>query len=60
MSAAKRKLLTALCCYTILLGMALYVLLPVRTSDEQFVLGVVILIFAILAAKTLADRKSVV
>ena len=57
MSAAKRKLLAALCCYAILLGMSMFVLLPARTSDEQFVLGVILLIFAILTAKTLAHRE---
>ena len=57
MSAANRKLLAALVCYAVLLGLALYTLLPARTSDEQFILGVVLLVFGILTAKTLAHRE---
>jgi hypothetical protein len=57
-SAAKRKLLAALICYLMLLAAVLYVLLPAKTSDEQFILGVVLLIFAILTAKTLAHRNT--
>ena len=57
MSAANRKLLAAFCCYAVLLGMALYVLLPAYTSEEQFILGAVLLIFAILIAKTLRHRE---
>ena len=56
-SAANKNLLAALCCYAVLLGMALYALLPARTSDEQFIVGAVLLIFAILTAKTLARRE---
>jgi predicted outer membrane lipoprotein len=57
MSAANRKLIAALCCYAVLSGMALYLLLPARTSDEQFVLGVVLIVFAILTAKTLTHME---
>ena len=56
MGAANGKLLAALCCYAVLLGLALYVLLPAHTSEEQFILGAVLLIFAILIAKTLMRR----
>jgi len=57
MSAANRKLLAAFVCYAILLGAALYALLPAQTSDEQVILGMVLLVFAILAVKTLAHRE---
>ena len=56
-SAVKRKQFAALGCYAILLGLALYVLLPANTSDEQFILGVVLLVFAILTAKILSHRN---
>ena len=56
-SAANRKLLAALGCYAILLGLALYVFLPARTSDEQLILGVVLTVFAILIAKTLIHSR---
>ena len=57
MSAVSKKRFAALGCYAILLGLALYTLLPARTSDDQFVLGVVLLIFAILTAKTLTHQE---
>ena len=57
MSAANKKRFAALGCYAVLLGLALYVLLPAHTSDEQFILGTVLLIFAILTAKTLTHRE---
>jgi hypothetical protein len=58
MSAANRKLIAALVCYAVILGLALYVLLPARTSDEQFILGSVLLVIAILTSKTISNRNS--
>jgi hypothetical protein len=54
LAAANRRLLTAMACYCILIVIALYALLPVRSSNEGFILGVVLLVFAVLIVKTLA------
>ncbi len=51
---ANRRLLIALGCYLILILIALYTLLPVRTSNDRFVLGFVLAFFAILIVKTIA------
>ena len=47
-----RRLLIALGCYLILILIALYALLPARTSNDRFVLGFVLCFFAILILKT--------
>jgi hypothetical protein len=55
------RLLIALACYLILILIALYGLLPVRTSNDSFVLGFVLLVFALLIVKTIvhtSDDKS--
>jgi hypothetical protein len=57
LAVANRRLLAAVACYCILILVALYALLPVRSSDEGFVLGVLLLIFAILIVKTLAHGE---
>ena len=57
MGTANGRLFAALGCYAVLLSAALYVLLPTRTSDEQFLLGAVLLVFAILITKTLAHSR---
>ena len=49
-----RKLVIALSCYGALILAALYFLLPVRSSNEKFILVVVLLVFALLTVKTLA------
>ena len=59
MSAVNKRRFAALGCYAVLLGLALYVLLPAHTSNEQFLLGVVLLIFAILTAKTLTSQDEI-
>ena len=50
---ANRKLMIALACYLALILIALYGLLPVRTSNDRFVLGFVLCFFAILILKTI-------
>jgi hypothetical protein len=59
---ANRRLQIALGCYLILILIALYALLPARTSHERFVLGFVLCFLAILMVKTIAraaqDRNS--
>ena len=48
-----RRLIIAMACYLVLILVALYGLLPVRTSNDRFVLGCVLLVFALLIVKTL-------
>ena len=50
---ANRRLLTALACYLALILIALYVLLPARTSNDRFVLWFVLCFFAILIIKSI-------
>lgn len=52
--AANRRLLIAMACYAVLLACALYALLPAHTSHERFLVGVVVVFFALLVVKTLA------
>ena len=57
-----RRLLAALACYLVLILIALYALLPVRTSHDRFVLWFVLCFFAVLILKTIVhavqDRHS--
>ena len=57
MGTANGRLFAALGCYAVLLAAALYVLLPTRTSDEQFLLGAVLLVFAMMIVKTLVHSR---
>ena len=52
-----RKLLVALLCYFILILIALYLLLPVYTSYDSFLLGLVLCVFAILIVKTIIHSQ---
>ncbi len=52
-----RRLLVAMACYLVLILIALYALLPIRSSNEGFVLGVVLCVFALLIIKTLAHAE---
>ena len=54
MKQNQRRLRVALICYGVLILIALGVLLPVRSSNETFILVVVLLVFALLIAKTIA------
>jgi len=56
-SAAKRRLILAMVCYCILALIALFVLSPVRNSQERFLLGLVLFVFAFLAIKTLIHAR---
>jgi hypothetical protein len=58
LTAAKRRLLLAMGCYCILIAAALWTLLPVRSSDDSFVLGLVLCVFAILIIKTLVHHSA--
>jgi hypothetical protein len=54
---ANRRLLAALACYVVLILVALYVLLPARSSQDRFLLGLVLLVVALLIVKTLVHAK---
>jgi hypothetical protein len=47
------RLLAALACYLVLILIALCALLPVRTSQDRFVLWFVLCFFAVLILKTI-------
>ena len=51
------RLFIALACYLVLILIALYELLPVRTSNDRFILGFVLLVFALLIVKTIVHAK---
>jgi hypothetical protein len=53
LKGASPRLFIALGCYLVLILIALYGLLPVRTSNDRFVLGFVLLVFALLIVKTI-------
>ncbi len=57
LKTANRKLIVALACYCVLIGIALYTLLPARTYHEQFILGLVLVVFALLIFKTLIHSE---
>jgi predicted membrane channel-forming protein YqfA (hemolysin III family) len=51
------RLYIALGCYGALVLVGLWVMLPVRSRDEQFLLGLFLAVFAILAVKTVAHSN---
>jgi hypothetical protein len=53
MKKGKRRLVIAMICYGVLILVALYVLLPVRSSNDSFILVVLLLFFALLIVKTI-------
>jgi len=55
--AANRRLILAMSCYCIIALAALLVLLPARSSDERFLIGMVLFIIAFLAIKTLVHSQ---
>jgi hypothetical protein len=57
MKKTNRRLLIAMICYGVLILVALYTLLPVRSSNEAFILAVVLLVFALLIIKTLRHAE---
>jgi hypothetical protein len=56
-SSPSGRLMAALICYGVLLAAALVALLPVRTSNERYILGFVLALFAILIIKTIAHTQ---
>jgi hypothetical protein len=56
-AAANRRLLIAMACYVALIGIALYALLPIRSQHDSFLLGTVLVVFALLIIKTLAHAE---
>lgn len=55
--AANRRLIIAMACYCIIALMALFTLLPARSSHERFILGLVLFVIAFLALKTLVHAE---
>jgi hypothetical protein len=53
MKTAKGRLFAVLACYAVLIAIALYVLLPARSSHERLIVSAVLGVFAILIVKTL-------
>jgi hypothetical protein len=49
-----RRLLVAVACYAVLISIALYAFLPLTSSNDRFILGCVLLVFAVLIVKTIA------
>jgi hypothetical protein len=54
---ANRRLLIAMACYLVLVGVALYVLMPLRTKYDRMLLGIVWAVFTILIIKTLIHAE---
>lgn len=57
LKTSNRRLLIAMACYGVLALIALTVLLPVRSSNEGFLLGMVLFLFAFLAIKTIVHSQ---
>jgi hypothetical protein len=57
LKSANQKLVKALVCYAVLIGVALYELLPARTYYEQALLGLVLAVAAIFIVKTIAHSE---
>ena len=57
MKKVNRRLMAALACYGVLIVVALFALLPIRSSNEGFVLALVLGVFAILIVKTIAHSQ---
>jgi hypothetical protein len=57
MKSANRRLAVALACYLVLIIIALITLLPIRSSNDGFVLALVLAVFAILIIKTIAHSQ---
>ena len=53
MKKAHRRLVAAMICYAVLILVALYAFLPVRNSNDTFILSVLLFFFAILIIKTI-------
>jgi hypothetical protein len=51
--SVNRRLLFAMVCYLVLLSLSLYVVLPVQTKEERYLLGFVLFVFAMLIFRTL-------
>jgi len=49
------RLYIALFCYAVLILVGLFVILPVRSREEQFLLWVFLAVFAILIVKTVVN-----
>jgi hypothetical protein len=53
LKTAKGRLFAVIICYAVLLAIALYALLPARSSNERFLVGTVVAVFVLLFIKTM-------
>jgi hypothetical protein len=51
------RLMAALACYAAIIAIALYAFLPIRSSQERFLLGGVLFVIALLILKTLVHSR---
>ena len=51
------RLLLALGCYLVLIVVGLYVLLPVQSREDRFLLGIFLTVFIILILKTIVHAN---
>jgi hypothetical protein len=51
------RLMIALGCYLVLVAVGLYVLLPARTQEDRFLVGIFLAVFAILAWKSIVHAN---
>ena len=53
----RRRIAVAMICYGVLISVALHRLLPVRSSNETFILLTVLFVFLLLIIKTLVHSE---
>ena len=51
------RLLLAMGCYLVLIAVGLYVLLPVQSREDRFLLGIFLTVFIILILKTIVHAN---
>jgi Kef-type K+ transport system membrane component KefB len=57
MKSANCRLIAAMACYAAIIAIALYAFLPICSSQERFLLGVVLFVIALLIVKTLVHSR---
>jgi hypothetical protein len=57
LKTAKGRLVAVIACYGVLLAIALYAILPARSSQERFLVGTVIAVFVLLFVKTMRHSE---
>jgi hypothetical protein len=57
LKTAKGRLVAVLACYAVLLAIALYVLLPARSTYEQYLVWTIVAVFVLLFVKTMKHSE---